>query len=80
MKKIKKLFQKEAVLCIAVLLAILSSLIVLPDKQYIDYIDFHTLAILFCLMCVMAGLQKMGLFELIAQKLLSKVKKASHLE
>ncbi len=80
MKKIKELFQKEAVLCIAVLLAILSSLIVLPDKQYIDYIDFHTLAILFCLMCVMAGLQKMGLFELIAQKLLSKVKKASHLE
>lgn len=80
MKKLRELFKKEAVLCIAVLLAVVSSFLVLPDRQYIDYIDFHTLAILFCLMCVMAGLQKLGLFELTAQKLLKRVKGISHLE
>ena len=80
MKKLKELFQKETVLCIAVVLAVISSFAVLPDREYIDYIDFRTLAILFCLMCVMAGLQKLGLFQLIAEKLLGKVKKASQLE
>ena len=80
MKKIKELFQKETVLCIAVVLAVISSFVVLPDKEYIGYIDFRTLAILFCLMCVMAGLQKLGLFQLIAGKLLGRVKKVSQLE
>lgn len=80
MNKLKELFLKETVLCIAVVLAVISSFVVLPDKEYIGYIDFRTLAILFCLMCVMAGLQKLGLFQLIAGKLLGKVKKASQLE
>jgi len=79
MKKIKELFQKETVLCIALVLAVLSSFVVLPDKQYVDYIDFRTLAILFCLMCVMAGLQKLGLFQLIAEKLLGRVKSCNAL-
>jgi len=26
-----------------------------PDKGYLEYVDFRTLAILFCLMSVMAG-------------------------
>lgn len=79
MNKLKELFHKETVLCIAVVLAIFSSFVVLPDKQYLDYIDFRTLAILFCLMCVMAGLQKLGLFQLIAEKLLGKVKSCNAL-
>lgn len=66
--------KKEAVLSIAFLLAIVSAFIVHPDKEYIGYIDFRTLAILFCLMAVMAGLQKIGLFKYIAEKLLKKVK------
>lgn len=79
MKKLKELFQKETVLSIAVVLAVISSFVVLPDKQYIDYIDFRTLAILFCLMCVMAGLQKLGVFQFIAEKLLSRVKGCNEL-
>jgi len=73
MKKIIKFCKEEAVLCIALLLAAVSSLIVLPDKEYISYIDFRTLAILFCLMCVMAGLQKIGVFRWIAEGLLRRV-------
>ena len=56
--------KKEAVLSFAFLLAIISAFIVHPDKEYIGYIDFRTLAILFCLMAVMAGLQQIGLFNL----------------
>lgn len=79
MRKIKELLQKETVLCIAVLLAIISAFVIHPDKEYIDYIDFRTLAILFCLMSVMAGLQKLGLFQMIAEKLLEKVKNIGQL-
>ena len=42
-----------------------------PGAAYIEAIDFRVLALLFCLMAVVAGLQKCGLFELLARKLLS---------
>ena len=61
----QKLFYKirqEAVLSIAVLLALLSACFVLPDASYFGYIDFRTLTILFSLMTVMAGLQRQGVF------------------
>lgn len=67
--------RQETVLCAAVLLALLSMLFVRPDAEYINYVDFRTLAILFCLMGVMAGLRETGFFQWVAQKLLSRVKK-----
>lgn len=69
-----KWLKKEIVLTIALVLAIVSAFFVTPDKAYLSYIDFRTLAILFCLMAVMAGLQKSGLFQVVAQKLLGKVR------
>ena len=72
--KILNWCKKEAVLSIAFILAIVSAFFVHPDKEYLGYIDFRTLGILFCLMAVMAGLQKIGLFNYIAEKLLAKVK------
>lgn len=79
MEKVLGFMKKEAVLCAALLLALLSSCIVPPDRGYGEYIDVRTLAILFCLMCVMAGLQKIGVFEWIARGLLGKVKSARSL-
>lgn len=73
MKKFLQWCKNEIVLIIAVLLAVVSALFIHPDKEYITYIDFQTLAILFCLMAVMAGLQKIGLFRFVAEKLLGKV-------
>lgn len=72
-KDIRDWCKKEAVLSVAFVLAVISAFFVHPDKEYIGYIDFRTLAILFCLMAVMAGLQKLGLFSYIAEKLLEKV-------
>lgn len=66
--------KREAVFSIAILLAVVSAFFVYPDKEYLGYIDFRTLAILFCLMAVMAGLQEIGLFQHVAQGLLKRVK------
>lgn len=75
MRKVINLIKNEIVLVVAVLLAVVSMFIVSPDAEYIGYIDFRTLAILFCLMAVMAGLQDIGVFREIAEALLSKVQK-----
>lgn len=69
-------FKQETVLCAAFALAIVSMFFVPPDKGYIGYVDFRTLSILFCLMSVMAGLQKSGVFQCVAQALLVRVRKA----
>ena len=75
-EKTIRFFKQETVLCAAVALAAGSMLFVHPDMEYLGYIDFRTLAILFCLMGVMAGLQKSGAFQYVAQTLLSRVSKA----
>ncbi len=72
--KIKEFIKSEAVLIISFALAVVSLFWVAPDKEYISYIDFKTLSLLFCLMAVMAGLNSLGLFSLCAKKLLAKVK------
>ena len=67
---IKRVFQKEPVLSIAACLALVSSCFV-PDAEYLGYIDFRTLAILFSLMTVMAGLRGQGVFDRLGRALLS---------
>ena len=72
-------FKKETVLCIAAVLAVISAFLVPPSKEYIDYIDFRVLALLFCLMLVVSGLQNIGVFDSLAQRLLKKVKNTRQL-
>lgn len=61
--------KKEAVLCISGVLAFLSAFWVKPDGEYIGYINFRVLGLLFSLMAVVAGLKSLGVFDLIARKL-----------
>ena len=68
--KIIEFVKKETVLTAAMVLAVLSAVMIPPDKEYIGYIDFRTLAILFCLMTVMEGLQKLGIFRRVARILM----------
>ena len=63
MKKAVHFLKKEIVLTAALLLAVISMLFIPPDAKYLEYIDFRTLSILFCLMAVMAGFQKIGVFR-----------------
>ncbi len=73
MKKILYFIKKETVLSIAVVLAVISVFFVTPDREYISYIDFRTLAILFCLMSIVAGLRNIDVFDKLAERLLAKV-------
>lgn len=74
MKTIFSFIKRESVLFIAVILAIFSMFVVTPDEQYISYIDFRTLAILFSLMAIVSGFRKLGIFDMLAKKMLSSVK------
>lgn len=71
--KVKKLFQKETVCCIAFLLAVISMCFVVPSKNYISYIDFRVLALLFCLMAVVRGFSSIGVFTRLGTMLLTHV-------
>ena len=69
--KIKQFVKQEIVLCVAAVLAVLSMFFVPPDAAYIGYIDLRTLAILFSLMTVMAGLRRQGVFDRLGRTLLA---------
>ena len=68
--KIIAFIKKETVLSAAWILAVISAFIVHPSKEYLSYIDFNTLMLLFCLMAVMAGFRKLGAFEKCSEYLL----------
>lgn len=74
MRRVADFIKREAVLCIAVLLALVSMFFVPPDAEYAGYIDLRTLGILFCLMTVVAGLKGLGVFSALAQLLLKRVR------
>ena len=68
--KLIAFFKKETILCVAGLLAVLSMVWVPPDGEYMGYINWQVLVLLFCLMSVMGGLQALGIFKAIANTLL----------
>ena len=74
MRKITSTIRNNPILCISGLLALISCLFVLPDMQYLSYINVRVLAILFGLMLIVAALGHIGTFDVLTNKLLSKVK------
>ena len=65
------LLKKDPVLLVAALAAVISAFFVPPSPAYLEAIDFRVLALLFCLMTVIAGFQQSGLFTLLSRRLLS---------
>ena len=83
MIKLKRLWnsiKNDTVLIIAFVLAIISSFFVKPSWDYLNYIDFTTLALLFCLMLIVNGLQSIKLFEQVAIYFLKKMKTTRQLD
>lgn len=76
---IKQWIKNEIVLCIAAILAIISMCLVPPDDSYVEYFDYRTLVLLFCLMAVVAGLKRANIFEWLAGKLLGKITNTTQL-
>ena len=69
MSTIRSFIKREPVLLIAALAALISCFFVPPDAEYIGYMDMRTIALLYCLMTVVAGLRGAGLFSLLAHRL-----------
>lgn len=74
MKPVVAFVKKETVLSVAIVLAGISMFIITPDEEYISYIDFRTLGILFSLMAIVAGLQKIRVFDCLANRMLRRAK------
>ncbi len=66
MSSVRSFAKREPVLLIAAAAALLSCFLVPPDAAYSSYIDFRTLALLYCLMAVVSGLRQAGVFSFLA--------------
>lgn len=73
-EKIKNYLRGDAVLSVSLVLALLSCLIEPPSLQYLRYIDFNTLIMLFCLMLIIEGLREQNFLQFIGSRILIKVK------
>ena len=61
--------KKNAVMLIAFAAALITSLFVPVDKEYIGYFDFKTLSCLFCVLAVVCALKDINVFFVIARKI-----------
>ena len=73
-ERIVKLIKNDSILFISGILAIVSCFFVHPDREYIRYINFRVMAILFSLMLVVGALIRIGTFDYLTEKLLGKVR------
>ncbi|MFQ7318963.1 MAG: SLC13 family permease [Massilimicrobiota timonensis] len=80
MRRIWGIIKKDTVLMIAWILAMLSCFFVKPSFEYLGYIDYTTLALLFCLMVIVNGLQNIQLFQQIAIFFMKKIKTTRQLD
>ena len=68
--------KKNTVMCIAMAAAVLTSLLIRPDAQYIEYFDFKTLTCLFCVLAVVCALKNINFFYMLARKIVRIFKNA----
>ena len=61
--------QKNPVLCVAFVLAVVTSFIVHPDAAYRSYIDLKTISCLFCVLAVVCALKNIRFFSRLAEGL-----------
>ncbi len=76
MLKIKKFVKTNAVMLIAALAAIITTFIVPPDKEYLNYFDLKTLTCLFSVLAVVCALRNIRFFYTIAKAIVRKFKNA----
>ena len=75
-KKVALFFRKNTVMCVAFLVAVITSFIVPFDREYITYFDFKTLSCLLAVLAVLCALRNIGFFYIIARETVKKFKSA----
>ena len=68
---IEAFVKKNTVLCIAIMAAFVTSLVVPPDAEYLGYFDFKTLTCLFCTLACICALRNIRFFVTLAHKIIS---------
>ena len=76
MQKAFKFIKTNAVMLIAALAAVITSIIVPPDKEYIGYFDFKTLSCLFCVLAVVCALRNIRFFYTLAKAIIRRFRNA----
>ena len=72
MKNVMQWLKGEPVLVISAVLALASCLVIPPDAAYLGYVDGRVLALLYCLMAVVAGMEQAGAFRRMASALVKR--------
>lgn len=73
---IRHFISTNLVMCIAFVVAVITSVIVPVDRQYIGYFDFKTLTCLFCVLAVVCALKNIKFFYILADKIVRVFKNA----
>lgn len=68
--------KKNAVMCIALLAAVITSFIIPVDAAYLGYFDYKTLTCLFCVLAVVCALKNINFFYMLARKVVQMFKNA----
>ena len=66
--------KKQFVLCIALVVMLITCIIIPPDKEYIGYFNFRTLATLFCTLAVVNAFSHIHIFEIISKSIIVRLK------
>ena len=67
-------FKKEIIFFISLILAIVSCFFVKPSLDYLNYINWETIMLLFIIMLIVEILKNLSVFEILVRKLLKKVR------
>ena len=68
--------KKNVVMVVALAAALITSLIVPPDQDYLGYFDFKTLTCLFCVLAVVCALRNIHFFYILAKKIVQMFRNA----
>ena len=63
-------------MCIALMAAIITCIIIPIDKEYVGYFDYKTLTCLFCVLAVVCALKNINFFYMLARKVVQLFKTA----
>ncbi len=67
---LKRAISSQPVLCISLLFAFATVLVVPPDAKYLSYVDWRVIGMLFCLMLVVMGVRRVGGMDALSGKII----------
>ena len=73
MARLTDFIKDEIVFSISVILAIISCFCVRPNPNYLNYINWDTIILLFVIMLIVEVLKNLSIFEIVVRRLLTKI-------